>query len=223
MTIPPRGSAPSSKRPNTRSRGPLTPAVLTSLLLAILLVVGALAAGFVAHERATSTSLAHGAAADPPWPAPTGAERHARADAAHLPNVYGAKLAEHIHTHLDITVDGRAEIVPGQIGLDEKHGFATALHTHNTSGIIHIESPVERDFTLGQFFTEWNVRLDARHVGSRGGDIGETLTVYVDGVRRAGDPASIRLRDLDDIDLVVAPAGVPTHPQPAFAWPSNYH
>lgn len=186
-----------------------------------LLIVGLVAGGFVAHGRATSTSLAHGAAAAPPWPAP--ADKAGRAQAARLPNVYGLKLAEHIHTHLTITIDGVPETVPGQIGLDEAHGFATALHTHNTSGIVHIESPVKRDFTLGQFFTEWDVRLDARHVGAAGGDIGEVLTVFVDGRRRAGDPASIRLRDLDDIDLVVAPAGTTPRPPAPFDWPSNYH
>lgn len=191
-------------------------------LFVILLVIGAVAAGFVAHERATSTSLAHGAAVDPPWAAPTGEVQRERTAAARLPNVYGLKLAEHIHTHLSISIDGEAVTVPGQIGLDEKNGFATALHTHNTSGIIHVESPTKQDFTLAQFFTEWDVRLDARHIGASGGDLGETLTVFVNGTRRAGDPASIRLRNLDDIDLVVTPAGVAAHPTAPFDWPSNY-
>lgn len=197
--------------------------MILPLALVALVVLGLVAAEFVTHERATSTALAHGAATAPPWPAPARADKAARAAAAQLPNVYGLKLAEHIHTHLTITIDGVAETVPGQIGLDEKHHFATALHTHNTSGIIHIESPVKRDFTLGQFFTNWDVRLDSRHVGAEGGDIGETLTVFVDGHRRAGDPASIRLRDLDDIDLVIAPAGTVVRPAAPFDWPSNYH
>ena len=140
-----------------------------------------------------------------------------------IPDVYGRALAEHVHAHLTIIIDGRPVAVAAHIGLDEKHRFATALHTHDTSGIIHIESPDTRSFTLGEFFTEWNVRLDARHVGSAGGDVGETLTVFVDGTRRAGDPASIRLHDLEDIDLVVAPAGTTVRPSPAFAWPRNYH
>lgn len=194
------------------------------MALAILVVVGLIAAGFVAHERATSTSLAHGAAAAPPWPAPTGLTvKQQRARLAGLGNVYGEKLAEHIHTHLDISVDGVAETVAAHIGLDEAQHFATSLHTHDTSGIIHVESPVERDFTLGQFFTEWNLRLDSRHVGSAGGDVAETLTVFVNGHRRAGNPASIVLRDLDDVDLVLAPAGQAVHAAPAFVWPPNYH
>lgn len=191
-------------------------------LIGALAVVGLIAGIGVAHDRATSTHLAHGEAASPPWPAPPVGERRERAALADLPNVYGIKLAQHIHTHLSITVDGQAQIVPGQIGLDERNRYATALHTHDTSGIIHVESPDRRELTLGQFFTEWNVRLDTRHVGARGGDIGEVLTVFVDGKRRAGNPASIVLKNLDSIDLVVAPAGTTARPTAAFDWPGNY-
>ncbi|RPE78807.1 MULTISPECIES: hypothetical protein [unclassified Frondihabitans] len=200
------------------------PRILSSplALVAALAVVGLIAGIGVAHDRATSTSLAHGESTQPPWPAPPVSERRERAAAADLPNVYGVKLQQHIHTHLSITIDGVAATVPGQIGLDEDNRYATALHTHDTSGIIHVESPDRRDFTLGQFFTEWNVRLDARHVGARGGDIGEVLTVFVDGQRRAGNPASIVLHNLDSIDLVVAPAGTTARPTPAFDWPGNY-
>jgi hypothetical protein len=193
----------------------------TRLLLAVLVVIGVVASAFVSHERAASTTRAHGASSSPPWPAP--ADKRAKAVAAGLPNVSGVKLAEHVHAHLSITVDGGHVTVPGQIGLDEKNGFATALHTHDTSGIVHIESPSKRDFTLGQFFTEWGVRLDTGHVGATGGDVAEVLTVFVDGERRAGDPASIVLRDLDDIDLVVAPAGTVVRPSAPFDWPPQYH
>ncbi|ROQ39473.1 hypothetical protein EDF46_1105 [Frondihabitans sp. PhB188] len=201
---------------------PARPLYRLEFLLVILAVVGIVAAIGVTHDRATSTQLSHGAASSPPWPAPTGDRQQKLSAAADLPNVYGAKLAEHVHTHLTITVDGVPQAVAAQIGLDESHGYATSLHTHDTSGIIHVESPERRDFTLGQFFTEWDVRLDARHIGSEGGDIGEILTVFVDGHRRAGDPSSIVLRNLDDIDLVIHAAGTRAQPAPAFDWPGNY-
>ena len=193
-------------------------------MLAALVVVTVVAAGVVSHERATSKSMAHGAAAAPPWPAPAGlSTKTDRGDLAGLHNVYGEKLAEHIHSHLSIVIDGQHVAVPGQVGLDESDHFATSLHTHNTSGIIHIESPVKSTFTLGQFFTEWNVRLDRFHVGSAGDGFAESLTVFVDGRRVVGDPAAIVLRDLEDIELVIAPTGMAVHPETAFDWPSNYH
>ena len=33
-------------------------------------------------------------------------------------------------------------------------------HTHDSTGIIHIESPLKRDFTLGQFFDVWKSKLN---------------------------------------------------------------
>ena len=33
------------------------------------------------------------------------------------------------------------------------------LHTHQPDGIIHIEAPVERTFTLGNFFDIWRQPL----------------------------------------------------------------
>jgi hypothetical protein len=32
------------------------------------------------------------------------------------------------------------------------------LHTHDTSGIIHVESPTVRSFTLGEFVDLWGGR-----------------------------------------------------------------
>jgi hypothetical protein len=34
------------------------------------------------------------------------------------------------------------------------------LHTHDETGIIHIESPIKKDFILGQFFDLWKKKLE---------------------------------------------------------------
>jgi hypothetical protein len=39
------------------------------------------------------------------------------------------------------------------------------IHTHDTSGIVHIESPTVRPFTLGQFFDVWGVRFTSDCIG----------------------------------------------------------
>src|SRR5437867_1313611 len=66
------------------------------------------------------------------------------------------QLAYHIHMHLEVFIDGTAEPVPAGIGINNvgptSQQFITVLHTHDTSGIIHVESPVQRSYTLGQFF-----------------------------------------------------------------------
>ncbi len=113
-------------------------------------VVGATHGGVTAR---TSTDA-------PPWPAPT--DLTARAEAAGLSNVWGQKLAEHVHTHLTILDGGEPVTVPGNIGHSDRAKFAAQIHTHDTSGIIHVESPTKDTFTLGQFFDEWGVSIGPR-------------------------------------------------------------
>src|SRR5918911_1761365 len=64
------------------------------------------------------------------------------------------QLLFHIHAHLDVFVNGQLMYIPPQIGIIPDKCIYW-LHTHDNSGIIHIESPIKRDFTLGQFFDLW--------------------------------------------------------------------
>ncbi|MFZ7087855.1 hypothetical protein [Curtobacterium sp. RRHDQ10] len=161
----------------------------------------------------------------PVWPAPTGlAALQGHADAAGLHDVWGRKLAEHVHAHLAITDDGVPITVPGDIGHSAARKFAAEIHTHDTSGIIHVESPTRQDFTLGQFFTEWGVDLGRGRIGDLvGPGHGGALTVWVDGRRVFGDPADIRLDDLEQIDLAITHVGHVARQAPAFDWPPQYH
>jgi len=70
----------------------------------------------------------------------------------------------HIHQHLDIFVNGKHVTVPALVGIyangdSTQGGFFVELHTHNTSGIIHLEAPKKGVFTLGQFVGVWGVAL----------------------------------------------------------------
>src|SRR5919201_239751 len=56
-------------------------------------------------------------------------------------------LAFHIHQHLDIFVNGKKVAVPAFIGIDDG-SFITELHTHDASGIIHVESAQTKPYTL---------------------------------------------------------------------------
>ena len=95
---------------------------------------------------------------------------------------------EHFHPHLDITVDGEAEIVPANIGITG-HCFAE-IHTHDDSGIIHIESPyADKVFHLEQFFTVWGKSIERD---------GYTLTATVDG-KPLPDPGKLMLADKQQI------------------------
>jgi len=58
-------------------------------------------------------------------------------------------LQLHFHAHLDIFVDGKRVAVPALVGLNPGAGYLTELHTHDASGVIHIEAQNPRQFTLG--------------------------------------------------------------------------
>lgn len=60
----------------------------------------------------------------------------------------------HIHTHLDIFVNGQPIVVPASIGIKDNTCLYW-LHTHKSDGIIHIESPKQRDFSLEEFLDIW--------------------------------------------------------------------
>ncbi|NUS10727.1 MAG: hypothetical protein HOY69_04860 [Streptomyces sp.] len=139
------------------------------------------------------------------WPAPSDAS--ARAKAAGLPMLGAEGQVLHIHSHLDVFVDGKAVTVPAEIGIDIPKQQISPLHTHDTSGVVHIESPVKADFTLGQFMTEWNVPIGKDTLGTFKAGGGKELHVYVNGKEQTGDPASIKLGAHEEIAVVY---GAPT-------------
>ncbi|MGF1429794.1 hypothetical protein, partial [Kitasatospora sp. LaBMicrA B282] len=166
-------------------------------------------------------TTADGRTSAPPWPAP--ADPAAAVAAAGLPMLGAEGTVEHIHAHLDVYLDGRSVTVPALVGIDESTQQISPLHTHDTSGVIHVESPVQARFTLGQFMTEWQVSLAADHLGAASTDAGHTLTAYLNGKPVSGDPAAITLGAHDEIALLYgtpaenAQVTVPT----GYAWPSG--
>ena len=62
----------------------------------------------------------------------------------------------HIHTKLVIMIDNQLYPIPADIGIIPEKCIYW-LHTHDNSGIMHIESPTKRNFTLGQFLQIWKL------------------------------------------------------------------
>jgi hypothetical protein len=126
------------------------------------------------------------------------------------------QAAYHIHAHLAIYDSGTAREIPAGIGIPAPQqvsaGFVEGgkclywLHTHDASGIIHVESPTKRVYTLGQFFDIWGQPLGASQVGRATGSV----TVFVNGKRFSGDPRSIKLTPHAVIQLDVGTV-VPPH------------
>jgi hypothetical protein len=126
------------------------------------------------------------------------------------------KLAVHYHAHLDVIVNGTPVPVPAGLGIDQFRQLIAPLHTHDDSGVVHIESATDVPFTLGQVFAEWGQPLRADRVGPVAVGAGTVLRVYRDGQPVTGDPAALRLGAHDEIVVWVGP----TDQQPQV--PANY-
>ncbi len=161
---------------------------------------------------ATTTSAVAGAPGrrtPAPWSAPT-ANVSALIRRARLPALPQEMLEYHLHSHLDVFVDGKAMPVPAELGIDRAEGVLSPLHTHDNTGLIHVENNEEAEFRLGQLFAEWDVRLDAACVGSY---CRATVPVkyYVDGEEHTGDPATITFERHREIAIVIGtpPSRIP--------------
>ena len=99
-----------------------------------------------------------------PWPA-NGSRLAQRLATLGLPALGVEGTALHIHEHLDVFVDGERVVVPAGVGIDPASRFISPLHTHDTSGVIHVESPTVRPFTLGEFFGVWGCLARKRRLG----------------------------------------------------------
>ncbi|WP_208869476.1 hypothetical protein [Micromonospora cremea] len=168
---------------------------------------------------ASPATTADGRADQPPWAAP--ADAIAQVNAAGLPMLGAEGTTEHIHAHLDVIVNGQPVVVPAGIGIDEAAQQLSPLHTHDTTGVLHVESPVKADFNLGQLFTEWQVSLSADHIGGLKVGDGKALQAYVNGKPYQGDPAGIILHAHDEIALVYGTSAQQANPPSSYAFPAG--
>lgn len=127
--------------------------------------------------------------------------------------------ALHIHQHLTIADHGRPVPVPEDVGRPLAAQCFYWLHTHTPDGIIHVEAPVARGFTLGQFFAVWGEPLSRTRIASAKLRPGEHLAIWINGSRYEGDPRAIPLFQHSDITIEVGPPYA--RPAPFTAWGSN--
>lgn len=113
------------------------------------------------------------------------------------------RVTFHVHAHLQIYVDGQQRAVPAGIGVvpplqvrqTAQGPFILGgagiywLHTHDSSGVVHVESPIERRFTLSELSTCVGQPLGPDRVGPARGPV----TALVDGAVVGGDPRDIPL------------------------------
>jgi hypothetical protein len=127
----------------------------------------------------------------------------------------------HVHTHLSIFYNGKQIQVPAFIGFAPNPAGSCLywIHTHDASGIIHVEAPdiappQGGPFVLAMLFDIWGQPLQPDDVAGLKG----TVTTYVNGMKYDGDLTTIPLRSHQQIVLEV---GTPIVPPPNYTFPAG--
>ena len=122
----------------------------------------------------------------------------------------------HTHAHLAIIKNGQMLAIPAHVGLQ---GCAYELHTHDMSGVVHIETDAYHKFTLGNFFAVWGQPLSLTNIA---GIVNFPMAVYVndgeDLVQFKGNIADIELTPHRSITIVL---GDSVKEIPSYEWDAS--
>lgn len=158
--------------------------------LIVIVVVGIIVAlvATSGSKKATSSTSSSSAGAEAgllttpaPW-SPQYSGLLNRIVGSHFPS-YGTGY--HVHAVLRIYVEGQQVPIASQIGIDQEESFLAPLHTHDSSGIIHMEATEPYPFKLSQFFTVWGVKFTDSQLGAYKAGGGKELALYANGSKVA--------------------------------------
>jgi hypothetical protein len=104
--------------------------------------------------------------------------------------------------------------IPPQIGIIPEKCIYW-LHTHDETGIIHIESPIKTDFTLRQFLDLWKKKLNNPGVfDTLFNGKGNMPQIYINGDKLPSgtDYRDVKLHAHDEIALIygILPVNIPS-------------
>lgn len=118
----------------------------------------------------------------------------------------------HVHMHLAMYDAGKPVTLPALIGFNTNHDCLYWLHTHDPTGIIHLEAPHHLVPTLGNFFDVWGQPLSRTQMATKSVKSGQRMEVFVNMKPYHGNPRDIKLTPHATITLEIGPPFV--KPQP---------
>jgi hypothetical protein len=203
-------------------------------VLVLIVLLGAGTVGYSRYQRTHPVSASSKKPSSPatdPLKAPVLASTQGQANGQPVDGIAcqtGEQLAYHIHAHIAVYSNGALQAVPRGIGItpptteqNSSEGTFIAsggcfywLHTHTQDGVIHIESPTPKTYTLGNFFDIWQQPLTSTRVSTALGNV----VAYVNGKQYKGDVRSIPLTAHALIQLDV---GSSTVPPKSFTFPQG--
>jgi hypothetical protein len=129
------------------------------------------------------------------------------------------QVTMHVHAHLALFNKGQQMAIPADVGITPVGNCLYWTHTHDGSGLIHVEAPDFKTpsggpFTLGIFFDIWGEPLTRTQVARYAGPV----TAFVNGTKYDGDLKAIPLSAHNQITLEV---GTPVVPPPNYTFPPS--
>lgn len=124
-------------------------------------------------------------------------------------------VQSHTHSLISIYRDGVRLALPALIGLK---GCGYEMHTHDRSGVVHVEPNVARSLTLGQFFAVWGQPISRTAVAGLAGPVRYYLIDDATLTQFDGNPADIVFKAHQQIVIITgsAPAVLPK-----YRWPTS--
>jgi hypothetical protein len=125
------------------------------------------------------------------------------------------QTAVHYHALVYIYINGQQVQVPQGVGIASDGSCYYWMHTHDTTGVVHMEAPSGRNFTLGNFLDIWStkfVQLGYRNELSAA----DGWTVYIGNQKYNGDFHNIVLKSHMIVTLAYNSPGV--KPNTIYNW-----
>ena len=130
----------------------------------------------------------------------------------------------HHHVQLSMFVNGEQIALPKGTGMKDPHNnpfiYHAAcfyfLHTHDRTGIIHIEPRTDTTYNLKNYFAVWGMPLSTTGFAGYTG----AVSVYINGTLQPGmDPRTVTFSPFEQITLVI---GTPPDWIPVYIFPAGY-
>jgi hypothetical protein len=123
--------------------------------------------------------------------------------------------AIHFHAHVSLYISGKRISIPAQVGIVPDETCQYWIHTHDTSGVLHIESPAGISVTLGSFLDIWGQQFRQREYPRQLSDPAG-WQVFLNGQPFTGDVHTIVLHSHMLMTLAYHSPGV--HPDTTYQW-----
>tara|TARA_Y100000310_G_C20687415_1_gene819991 strand:- start:3006 stop:3611 length:606 start_codon:yes stop_codon:yes gene_type:complete len=108
-------------------------------------------------------------------------------------------VALHIHPILEIEILGENFPIPSNTGITD--GIMKVVHTHDSSGTLHVEPPIPYELRLTHFFQLWSRTFNSQCIFDNCVDSEHELLFYVNGELN-NEYENLLLKDHDEIKIV---------------------